>query len=92
MLTQLLIIFCQFLEQVNVDTLTREPGGSQSIWYPGHVALPEGSEEVVYLAVGDQIPPLPQLVLKLAVRGEEDDPGEEKAWAHGHSTPLQMAA
>lgn len=41
--------------------------------------------------MGDQLPPLPQLLVQLAVRGEEDDPGEEEALAHGHPAPLQVA-
>lgn len=73
------------------DPLTREPGGSQCIWYPGYVALPEGSEEVIYLAVGDQLPFLLQLLIQLTVWREEDNPGEEEALAHRHSTPLQVA-
>lgn len=39
----------------------------------------------------NQLPPLPQLLIELAVWREEDNPGEEEALAHRHSAPLQMA-
>lgn len=73
------------------EMLTRDPRGCQCIWYPGYVALPERSEEVIYLLKGDQLLSFSQLLIQLTLRREEDNPGEEEAFTQRHSVSLQMA-
>lgn len=70
--------------------LTRDPRRCQCIWYPGYIALPERSEEVIYLVVGDQLLSFFQLLIQLTLWREEDNPGEEVALTQSHSIPLQM--
>lgn len=69
---------------------TRDPGGSESVRDPGHVALPERAQEVIDLVVAEQLRLLLQLLVQLAVGREEEDPGEEEALAHWHSAPPQV--
>lgn len=73
-----------------MEMLTRDPRGCQCVRYPGYVALPERSEEVVYLLVGHQLLSLLQLPIQLTLWREEDNSGEEEALTQSHSIPLQM--
>lgn len=72
------------------EMLTRDPRGCQCTRYPGYVALPERSEEVIYLVERDQLLSFFELLTQLTLWGEEDNPGEEEALTQRHSTPLQM--
>lgn len=76
---------------VLLNQCTRDPGGSESVWDPGHVSLSERPQEVVNLTVGHQLLPVPQALVQLTVRRHQHHFGKEQLFPNRHSALLQMA-